>query len=300
VIADFEQRLAEVLGGRLAPPFGGRVVVAPAPAPGAQPSVVVGVTHVEQLTTDLGSTRPEIAPGAADPRRVVRLRYTAAITVVPGEGEGRAQQLRGVDETLFALEAADLQGGSALLNGGDPGFFIQSLAVVGAEVPLDPTAADAPPLGVTIGGEGWFWPVGSVGDAGRQIGEVRIRGALVPLAVEPESPRLVAGGAPVTMTLRVGAVGPLRIDGPAPPALPFGSLALTLTAGGGKPGAGQLSGGTAGAGDVRLAAIADGAATIDYAPPAAPATDELVVGLDDGAGGLGVELGRVRLRVRSA
>jgi hypothetical protein len=255
---------------------------------------------VEQLPADLGSGRPEVAPGAAEPRRVLRLRYTGTLTVVPAQGEGRAQQLRGLDEAMFALDAADLQRGTALLNGGDPGFFIQSLEVVSADVPLDPGAASAPPLGVGIRGEGWFWPIGSVGEAGRQIGEVRVRGALLPLAVEPESPRLVAAGAAVTLTLRVGTVGPLRVDGPAPPALPFGALALGLAGAGGRPGAGSLSGGAAGSGGVRLVDVVDGVATIDYTPPGAAGRDELVVALDDGAGGLGVELGRVPLLVRAS
>jgi hypothetical protein len=220
--------------------------------------------------------------------------------VVPATGEGRAQQLQGLEEALFALDAADLQRGTALLNGGDPGFLLQSLEIVSYDAPLDPAAANVPPLGAALRGEGWFWPIGSVGEAGRQIGEVRIRGALLPLAVEPESPRLVAGGPPVTLTVRVGAVGPLRVDGPALPALPFGSLALGLAGAGGRPGSGSLSGGSDGTGGVRLADLADGAATIDYTPPAAAAVDELVVALDDGTGGLGVELGRVPLRVKAS
>jgi hypothetical protein len=79
----------------------------------------------------------------------------------------------------------------------------------------------------------------------------------------------------------------------------LGQLVLQLFAPGRRPGAGALEGGAAGAAaGSRLVTIADGTAAFRYVPPATPARDELVVALDDGAGGPGVELGRFTFTVK--
>ncbi len=302
MLSEFEERLAEVLGSRLPAPFAGNVQAPPAPSASNNPTVLVGVQQAEALEPEFGSQRPEIAPGSDDPRRVLRLKCTVGIEVTPAKNEGRGQQLQGLEVALYALDAPDFQDGSALLEPGDPGFLIQEMRILDAQAPLDPQAAGALPVGLKISAEGWFWPVGEVGAAGVQIGEVRVRGALLPLEILPAAPPLVAGGAPVELSFRLRTVGPLRVDGqdaPLPP-LPFGSLALLLLGPGGGPGAGSLTGGTAGVGDVQLAELTNGSATLTYAPPAGPATDQLVVGLDDGEDGMGVEIGRLPLNVREA
>ena len=112
---------------------------------------------------------------------------------------------------------------------------------------------------------------------------------------------IVAGGAPVELALCLRTT-PLRVSGVGEllPPLPFGALAVALFDPGGRPGAGTLTGGTEGAEGVRLVELADGSATISYAPPAEAAADVLVVALDDGSDGLGVEIGRLTLKVREA
>src|SRR6266508_4543656 len=97
MIAAFEQRLADVLGTRLPVPFRGRVSVAPAPPPAAQPAVVVAVEGATTVEPDLGSRRPELTPGANDPRRVLRLNCSVAIWVLAANNADRRQQLEGID-----------------------------------------------------------------------------------------------------------------------------------------------------------------------------------------------------------
>src|SRR5207249_2405607 len=95
MIAAFEQRLADVLGARLPPPFRGHVAVAPAPAPSADPAVVVVVERADSVDPDFNSRRPEIAPGVADPRRILRMNCTVGVRVQPANNAGRRQQMDG-------------------------------------------------------------------------------------------------------------------------------------------------------------------------------------------------------------
>ena len=53
MINDFEQRLAFVLGSRLTGSLAGKVFVPPAPAEGADPSLVVGVSALATARTGL-------------------------------------------------------------------------------------------------------------------------------------------------------------------------------------------------------------------------------------------------------
>ncbi|HEY3185149.1 MAG TPA: hypothetical protein VGJ77_20075 [Gaiellaceae bacterium] len=295
MITEFEQRLATVLGGRLPDPFANRVFVGPTTE--TPPFVLVGVTRAERVEPELGAQRTEVVPGAVNPRRVLRLRCTVGLEVRPEAAAGRAQQLRAVDAALYALDARDFQNGTALPEAADPGFFIQDLRVAESVTPIDPAATAAPPVGVTLQAEGWFWPPGAAGEAGQPIGEVRVRGVALPIEIAPDPPRAVAGGDPLELTLRVGGTG--RISSSGTP-LPFGALALALTGAEGAAPAGALTGGDDGEDGVRLVGLVDGAAEATYTPPAAPAVDELVVALDDGAGALGVELARTAIVVRSA
>ena len=104
MIAEFEQRLAEVLGGVLPAPFGGRVQVAPGTVPASQPAVLLGVTHAERLADDIGGNPHALAPGVDEPRRVLRLRCTVALEVRAANGAGREQQVEGLDAALYALD----------------------------------------------------------------------------------------------------------------------------------------------------------------------------------------------------
>jgi len=299
VISDFERRLADVLSARLPAPFTGRVDVAPGLLAGNGPQILVGVTQAQGAAAQFGSVRPEVVPGATDPRRV--LRFSCAVTVEVRAGEpanNRPQQMQGLEQVMYLLDAPDLRSGQALASGApaDPGFFIQSLTLGESVAPLDPTADDALPVTVGARAEGYFWPIGVVGQAGIAIGEIRLRGASLPLSVAAAAP-LIAGAPPINLTVQVGVGTFGTFALPDNPALPFGSLAFSVVDAGGRPGKGALVGAVNG---VRLVALADNRATVSYDPPDEPAEDVLVVMLDDGTGGAGLEIGRAPLRVRGA
>src|SRR5438477_559479 len=131
MIAEFEQRLADVLGARLPSPFSGHVVVTPGTGVGA-PSVLVGVRRVDRIDEAFGE-RPERVPGADDPRRVTRLRCQVALTV--HDAADRVAALRGIDVLLYAVDAPDFHDGSALrVTSGDPGFLIDNLVLSGGDL----------------------------------------------------------------------------------------------------------------------------------------------------------------------
>jgi hypothetical protein len=298
MLSEFEQRFSDVLGARLPAPFTGRTALV-GNAPASQTVLVVGVQKAQPLVPDFNSRRPEMAPGVDDRRRVVRLRCTVGVDVHPrSTSENRRNMLDLLDAALYTLDDRDFL--ANLVQPGDPGFLIERIQLVDSIIPNDPHAEGSPAVGLSLSAEGWFWPVGQPGQAGIAIGEVRVRGVVLPLVLSPSDPTLVAGGPPVDLMLRFQARGAYVFDGgssPVPP-LPFGSLALALRTAGGQPGLGQLSGGTAGVDGVHLVPVSDGQATVTYTPPAEAAVDELVVGLDNGADGLGVELGRMTLEVR--
>lgn len=315
MLADFERRLAEVLGSRLPAPFAGRVTVAPAAAAGAGPLMQLAVGEVVPLDPDVGSVRPELAPGSLALRRVVRLRCQVAVEVVAGDGAGRAQRVAGVDALLHLVDGPDLRSGSALVEGGDPGFLLESLRLAGADVSLALGAGagalpalpalPAPPA-VRLVAEGWFWPVGVAGETGEPIVEAQVRQVVLPIVLRPALTRLVAGSAPVAFDLALGAGATLRVPGrgdPPPPPSPFGSVAVGLVGRAGGPGAGTLAGGADGPGGHRLVAVTGGHASATYTPPAAPTTDQLVVSAfvvdAGGEARVGLELARFPLRVEA-
>lgn len=300
MISDFERRLADLLGTRLPAPFAGRVDVPPGNLAGNGPVVLAGVTRVSPGDPSFGNTRPVVVPGANDPRRVLRLSCAVTVEVRPGPpSQGRRQQMQGLEAVLYALDAPDLRSGQALASGAppDPGFFIQSLTLAEGVAAIDPTADEATPVAAVARAEGWFWPIGVAGQAGIPIGEIRLRGAALPLSLTPASPQLVAGGPPVDLTVRVGAGSFGSFVLPGRPALPFGALAFMVVDAGGRPGKGALVDAVDG---VRLVSLVDSAATVRYQPPDEPASDLLVILLDDGAGGAGIELARAQLTVRGS
>ena len=302
MIADLEQRLAEVIGAALPAPFTGTTAVAPGPAAGPDPALVLGTTTVNPLAPDFGSdSRPEQPPSVADPLRVVRASCTLLIEIRPGAGQGRAQQLAGLDALLYLLDGPEFRSGTALGDGTDHGFVLDSMRVLDARTQPDPATPSEPPVVLNLVAQGWFWPPGTPGTAGAPAVEIRLRGVDLPLSANV--PRLVAGAPATTLDLSLPVTGPLRLhspDGPALPELPFGSLALRLAGPGDKPGAGALSGGTAGADGVIFVPVTADRSSVQYTPPAAPARDTLVVALDDGTNGVGAELARVTLLVTSS
>jgi hypothetical protein len=297
LIAEFEQRLADVLGQRMPAPFQGNVSRVPGPG-GSQARLLLGVGHVEPLSPDFGSVRPEVVPAGPDQRRVLRLRCDVRVIVEAPPAQGRAQQVDGLDAALYLLDAPDLRDGTALIEEGDQGFLIESLLLGAAEG----LTTDEEVIGVTLEASGWFWPVGVEGAAGIPMGPILVRSALLPVGLEPPLTRVEAGGDPIALTVRTGLAGTFVLDEPAPaePTSPFGALVVALVGPGGTPGAGTLSGGEAGSGGSRLVPVADDAAAVTYTPPAEPARETLVVSAVSGdPPRIGIELARFEFRVEA-
>ncbi len=301
MIDEFEQRLSEVIGARLPPPFQGRVAVEPGgAADNAAPRVLVGVREAEPVQNDIGSRRPEALVPADALGRIVRLECTVGLRVIPGDGEGRRQQVLGLDAALYTLDGAELRDGSALHDDTDRGFFIEKMRIMESRYPFGDEGGEADAAELLLEAKGWFWPKGAPAEEAGRIGEIRIRGAVIPIDLDPVQPELTAGGAATEFTLHVGAAGTMQLKGdPVEPfILPFGSLALSLSGPGGKPGLGTLSGGVNGEDGFHLVSLENGTATFRYTPPDEAADDMLLIALDDGEGRSSIEFGRFPLKVR--
>lgn len=268
---------------------------------GNQKGILVGIRSAVPLPAEFGGRRPEPVPGAGDPRRVVRLRCQLDVSFVPSNNQERNELMEHLDQVLYALDAADMRDGSAFTGAApDPGFLLHSLAPETLDMPFITDGKDGDPLTVALTADGWFWPVGETGQTGSIIGEVRLRGVVHPVRIEPASPSITAGGAPITLDIRFGGHGTSRITEGAPAALAFGNLAARLEKPDGTAGDGTLTGGNPGTGGVLLLPVVDGLAEVTYTPPNVAATDVLVLAADDGKDGSGIEIGRFALQVRAA
>jgi hypothetical protein len=289
LLSEFERRLANVLGARLAPPFRGGVEVAPG-RDDAQ--VVLSVRHVEPLDEHLFGLRPEVVPGAPTNRRVVRLRCDVNFDVRLLATQSRSTQLQALDSVIYELDEPGFRSGARLqpTDGSDPGFLVQQMFV----------SLSDPPQSITLRAEGLFWPPNVTGETGVKIDRAQVRLSMQPINLVPARPRLNAGGETLELVIEFGAAGTMRIErGGRVTSLPFGAIVVGVEDAGGRPGAGTLSGGNAGPGRARTLAVTGGRAAFQYTPPIQPALDQLVVSLDDGEGGIGIELGRFPLEVRS-
>ena len=289
MLSDFETRLADVMGSRLAAPLAGAVDV----NPGRDVSrIVLGITSVQRLDDDMLSLRPERVPGDVAPRRVLKLRCTVELDAKLPNGGSRLDQMQAVEGALYLFEDTSMRDGSALLPGdnSDPGFLIRSMTVSGS----------IPPQSITIDADGFFWPKGTVGESGQAIQSARIRSALKPLLLDPRPAALVAGGPATDFTITFGASGTTTVAADGIQSSAYGSLVVSVVDAGGRPGQGTLAGGGDGPGGARLCVVSDGSAALRYTPPAQAATEFMVVKLDDNAGGPGIELGRFPLRTRSS
>ncbi|MGH9137327.1 MAG: hypothetical protein ACRD0G_09820, partial [Acidimicrobiales bacterium] len=253
MLTEFESRLADVLGSRIAAPFAGRVRRRGAPAPGGSgPVVRVGVDAFEPLQPDVGSVRPEQVPGSDDLRRVLRLGVTVGVDVEPQNSGDRLQQLLGIDAATYELDDPGIRSAALLVQPGDQGFLIDWLHLDEADLRGDPDGASP----VTLRAEGWFWPVGQTGETGRAIERALVREFRLPVHLAIAEP-LLAGGAPVALGITFGATGTMAVAAGGTTTLPFGSIALRLLDAGGGPGAGSLSDGQPGPDGTRLAAVDD-------------------------------------------
>lgn len=292
MLTHLESRLADVLGSRLPAPFRGRVFVAPGPSGATQPALLVGVSSAEVLPSEFGSNRrPEVVPGADDPRRVVRMRCTLRIQARASSGGGRSEEMAALDAVLYALDAGDLRDASALAAPGDPGFLLASQVPRAVVVVDHDDPADRRVPAVLVDAEGWFWPPEVPGVTGEPIRAALVRVAQLPVALQPWPLHLRAGGGPVPLSIRLGAVGTMELEGGAPSSAPFGHLALLVLDAGGRPGAGSLTGGAAGPEGSRLVALDEGEARVAYVPPAERAHDRLVVAIAQPDTGGGAAIG---------
>jgi len=290
-----------VLGSRLTGPLAGRVFVTPGPDDHAKTALLVGVRAAEVIAENFGAgRRPEQVPGATDPRRIVRLRCAIRIEVRPGHNDTRAQTVAALDALLYELDSPELRNASALSSPGDPGFVLDGQLPEAVLIPPRAHGDDGLPA-VELRAEGWFWPPNTAGVTGVPITAALVRTATLPIALQPWPLLIRAGDPAIPLTVRVGTAGTSRLTVDAPTVSPFGELAVRVVDSGGRPGAGSLSGGTAGPDGSRLIAVTDDAATIAYQPPATAGNDQLVVYVaraDAGAGpAVGVELARFPLAV---
>jgi hypothetical protein len=282
-----------VLGERLSAPFAGRVFVPPDAPGGPGPTVAISVGDAVPWDEGFHGTRPEVVPGDDDRRRVTRLVCSVHVVVEPAASGGRPQRVAGVDAVVDLLGAAELRGGGWLERPGDPGFLVERLELVRADL-ADP--GDPPRAHVTVRAHGWFWPPDAPGMAGAPM-RPRIRAAVLPVSLTASGP-VVAGGTPVDLTLRLEGAGTFVLEPGAPPtSQPPGPLAVGLRGTGGGPGAGTLTGGDEGPDGTRLVTSDGGVLAFGYTPPDEPATDQLVVRMyapdPEGDDRLGLELARL-------
>jgi hypothetical protein len=301
MLADLESRLADVLGSRLTGPLAGRVFVTPGPAATDRTALLVGVSRAEVVEQGFGTgRRPEVVPGASDPRRVVRLRCAIRIEVRPGDDDTRAQTMAALDALLYELDHPELRSASALSAPGDPGFVLDAQLPGAVSVAPKDEGGDGLPA-VELRAEGWFWPPDTPGITGDKIVAALVRTATLPIGLAPWPLLMRAGDPAVPLTVLIGAAGTARVTREVVTVSLFGELAVRVVDAGGRPGAGSLSGGAAGPDDSRLITVANEAAAITYQPPAAPAVDQLVVHAaraDTGNGpAIGAELARFPLAV---
>jgi hypothetical protein len=300
MLTEFEQQFQTTLRARLPAAIRDEVQIATG-APN-QRGILCGVRTAQPLRPEFRERRLERVPGADEPRRVLRLHCQMDLHFVPSSAaQTRGELLDWFDRVIYALDTDDVRDGSAFAGQApDPGFLIQRMIIVNADLPLDIHADEAAPLLLTLAVEGWFWPVGEGGQAGVMIGEMRIRGVVHPVTVEPAEPNLFANGPAATLTIAFDARGTARVMANGLDHAPFGALAVRVEKADGTAGDGALAGGAAGADGTRLLAVTEGTATVTYTPPATPATEVLVLALDNNEGGTGLEIGRLPLIVRSA
>ena len=288
MFTDFEQRLADVLGARLPPPLRGSVDVAPG-RPEAQ--VVLSVRHAEPLEEHLLTLRPEVVPGSTAQRRVLRLQCNVGFDVRLLNAQTRVDQMRAFDRLIYELDDPAFRPASRCSRAMRP-IQVSWCSAWRCRWPIrlrrsrcrrtdssgrsGPRARPASPSSTPA----------SARRSSRWRCSLRIRGW----------PRRSA----VDLAVQFGSVGTMRVGADGCTSLPFGSVVLAVVDAGGRPGAGTLSGGTAGAGGARIIPVASGQVAFQYTPPPQAAADRLVVALENGEGGVGTELGRFPLNVQGA
>ena len=289
MLSEFESRLADVLGSRLAAPLAGAVDVAPG---AAQSRILVSVRSASTIDEDLLSLKSERVPGAAPLRRVLRLKCTVGLEFRLPLGGNRADEMQALDQTIYLLGDPEFRDGSALMpaDNSDPGFLIRKMELLSVE----------PPTTALLEVEGLFWPVGIAGEDGPTIVGTDIRALFLPVKLSPAEPKLTAGDTFQDLQFEFGSAGTMRVTADTTTHAPFGAVTVSVIDDGGRQGAGTLGGGTAGPHGSRIVPVTNGTASVQYTPPAQPAVDNLVVALENTEGQPNLELARFRLKVRGS
>lgn len=296
MISDFEARLATVLGAELPAPFGGVVAVGGGSdtAHENQPRLYVGAYRTEVKPQGFGGNRTIAVPEVEDLVRVVAMKVLVNISVLAASSADRVQQLQGIEQVQYLLDHERFQTGAALVDNGDQGFLIERMQVRDAWIDVTNAPLEGRAAGITLEAEGVFWPIGVAGEAGVAIDEIRLRGLVIDLKQGVTLPDISAGGSPLVLQLHLEGLASQRLGGDGS-SLPFSHLALDLRQADGSPGAGSISGDSAGAGGVQFVVITDSLVSFTYTPPGSPAQDVLLVGFDDGENGLGQVVNRFNL-----
>ena len=295
MLSEFEQQFRTTLRTRLPAEIRDHVQVATGST--NQKGILVGIRSAEPVPEEFGSVRSEIAPGVNVPRRVARLRCMLDCSLVPVNGsQDRAILMTWLGQILYLLDDSEVRTGTAFTSdAADPGFLIQSMKIEGLESPFEIHANEPDRLQLSLTADGWFWPVGEPGQAGVEIGEIRIRGAIYPLLLTPANPVFVANGPALNLTISFDARGTSRITASGLDSESFGNLAARLEKEDGTAGAGILSGGTPGDSGIRLLPVTDDHVELIYTPPAIPGKDILLLSIDDNESSNGLDIARFTL-----
>lgn len=295
MLSEFEQQFQTTLRTKLPVDIRDQVQIATGAA--NQAGILVGIRTAKPLPAEFGSVRSEIAPGVEIPRRVVRLSCSVDCTFVPSnDSQNRSNLMSLLGRVLYALDDSDVRDGSAFRGEQtDPGFLIQSMSIENLESPFTIHASDAEHLQLTFIAKGWFWPVGEPGQAGVEIGEIRIRGVVHPVLLTPAEPVLTVNGPAVNLSVSFDARGTSRITSSGLDSETFGNLVARLEKQDGTAGAGSLSGGSAGDNGARLLTVTDDQVQLSYTPPATPGEDILLLSIDTSQSASGIEIGRFTL-----
>ena len=295
MLSEFEQQFQTTLRTRLPADIRNQVQVST--GANSQKGILVSVRSAQPVSDEFGTIRPEIAPGINLPRRVVRLRCLMDCSFVPvNNSQSRAVLMNWLDHVIYALDNTDVRTGEAFVGVEvDPGFLIQSMSIETLDTPFAIHATDPDRLQLSLTADGWFWPVGEAGQAGIEIGEIRLRGAIYPVLLTPANPVLVANGPTIDLTITFEARGASRITASGLGSTGFGNVAVRLEKEDGTVGAGTLTGGTPGDNGIRLLAVTEDHIELSYTPPAVPGKDILLLSMDDNVSSIGIDMARFAL-----
>jgi hypothetical protein len=298
MLGEFELQFRDTLRAKLPEAIRDQVQLASGAT--TQTGILLGLRAAEPMPSEMGSLRREIVPGADAPRRVVRLRCTLDCSFIPADEEQDRETLMAwLGLVLYALDDTDVREGRAFTGTApDPGFLIHSTNITTLDSPFDIHATEPQRLKLSLSVDGWFWPVGEAGQAGIEIGEIRIRGVIHPVILSPADPGLVANGPAVDLSAKFETRGTSRITADELNNEAFGEVIARIEKEDGTAGDGTLSGGTAGDNGARILSVANDHVELTYTPPATAGSEFLILNIENNEGSRGIEIGRFRLVIR--